>query len=41
MTEDIYMFQRSSEAERLRRQGRLAENMARPLLEKKSACASE
>ena len=34
MTEDIYMFQRSSEAERLRRQGRLAENMTRPLLEK-------
>jgi SAM-dependent methyltransferase len=34
MTEDSYVFQRSSEAERLRQQGRLAENMTRPLLEK-------
>lgn len=34
MAEDNYMFQRSSEAERLRQQGRLAENMTRPVLEK-------
>jgi SAM-dependent methyltransferase len=34
MAEDNYVFQRSSEAERLRRQGRLVENMTRPLLEK-------
>ncbi len=34
MAEDNYIFQRNIEAERLRRQGRLAENITRPLLEK-------
>lgn len=34
MAEDNYVFQRGLEAERLRRQGRLVENMTRPLLEK-------
>jgi ubiquinone/menaquinone biosynthesis C-methylase UbiE len=38
MAEDNYVFQRSSEAERLRRQGRLVENMTRPLLEKIGLC---
>lgn len=39
MAEDNYILQRSSEAERLRRQGRLAEKMTRPLLEKIGLCA--
>jgi SAM-dependent methyltransferase len=34
MAEDNYMFRRSSEAERLRHQGRLSENATRPMLEK-------
>ena len=34
MAEDNYMFQRNIEAERLRRQGRLAETITGPLLEK-------
>ncbi|MBV8738637.1 MAG: class I SAM-dependent methyltransferase [Alphaproteobacteria bacterium] len=38
MAEDNYVLQRSSEAERLRRQGRLVENMTRPLLEKIGLC---
>src|SRR5215469_12263498 len=38
MAEDNYLLQRSSEADRLRRQGRLVENMTRLLLEKIGLC---
>jgi hypothetical protein len=34
MAEDNYIFPRSFEAERLRRQGRRVENITRPLLDK-------